>query len=268
MGVFENLWEYFREYTNQFSLFGTIRLILDLVIILSFIFSALIFLAKKTKQSAMLKVLLGFVVIVSVAFTFNLLILLQVLREMSSMLIILFIVVYAPEIRNFLGFYVRTKNSKSYLTSEENKERLINTIITSVSYLSRRSIGAIITIEKENSLNSYIEKAIVLDSEVSFEMLSTIFTPGTALHDGAVIIRGNRAMCAGAFYPSSDKYDIPKSLGSRHRAAIGISEVSDAFTVVVSEETGYISTTIDGVININISLDNLRMSLKQNILIK
>ena len=154
------------------------------------------------------------------------------------------------------------------LNSEEKKDRLINTLISTVSYLSRRSIGAIITIEKDNSLNAYIEKAIYLDAEVSFELFSTIFTPGTPLHDGAVIVRGNRAMCAGAFFPSSDKYDIPKSLGSRHRAALGISEVSDAFTIVVSEQTGNISTTIDGVININISLDDLRMSLKQNILLR
>ena len=147
------------------------------------------------------------------------------------------IVYYAPEIRAYLGDIVRSRTTKSFASDEVAKEQLINTLVTTVDYLSKRSIGALITIEKEHSLNTYIEKAIRLESAISFELLSTIFLPGTPLHDGAVIIRGTTLMCAGAFLPSSDKADIPKNLGSRHRAAIGISEVSDAFTIVVSEET-------------------------------
>jgi|LSQX01.1.fsa_nt_gb diadenylate cyclase len=268
MDIFKDIWSYFSKYTGGFEAYGIIRLVIDLLLISFLTFSAIIFLARKTKQSAMRKILITFIVVILIVFLMDLRIMQELLRESISILIILFIVVYAQEIKTFLGFYVRSKNHKGLLNSEEKKDRLINTLISTVSYLSRRSIGAIITIEKDNSLNSYIEKAIYLDAEVSFELFSTIFTPGTPLHDGAVIVRGNRAMCAGAFFPSSDKYDIPKSLGSRHRAALGISEVSDAFTIVVSEQTGNISTTIDGVININISLDDLRMSLKQNILLR
>lgn len=268
MDFFKDIWAYFSEYTNGFKAYGIVRLVIDLVLLGVICFSAIRFLARRTKQSAMRRIILIFIGVILLVFLLDLKIMQGLLRELVSIFVILLVVVYAPEIKTFLGFYVRSKNHKGLLNSEEKKERLINTLISTVSYLSRRSIGAIITIEKDNSLNSYIEKAIYLDAEVSFELFLTIFTPGTPLHDGAVIVRGNRAMCAGAFFPSSDKYDIPKSLGSRHRAALGISEVSDAFTIVVSEETGNISTTIDGVININISLDDLRMSLKQNIILR
>jgi diadenylate cyclase len=92
--------------------------------------------------------------------------------------------------------------------------------------------------------------------------------PGTALHDGAVIIRGKQIMSAAAFYPSTDKNDIPKNFGSRHRAAIGISEVTDAFTIVVSEETGKIAITMDGNLTPNVSLESLRVLLRQNIIVE
>ena len=124
------------------------------------------------------------------------------------------------------------------------------------------------TIEKEDSLNTFIEKGTRLDSEVTSELLETIFMPGTALHDGAVIIREDRIMCAGTFYPTSETTTIAKTLGSRHRAALGISEVCDAFTIVVSEETGKISVTFDGTLTQNVALDGLRVLLKQNIIVK
>ena len=144
----------------------------------------------------------------------------------------------------------------TYSTKQE-KQEIINVLASTVEFLSKRRIGALITIEREDSLNNYIEKAIEIKSSITQELLTTIFTPGTACHDGAVIIRKNRIMCAGAYFPSTDKYDVPKSLGTRHRAAIGISERTDALTIVVSEETGNISVTIDGIINFKISLERM-----------
>ena len=165
--------------------------------------------------------------------------------------------------------YVQTvKTPKSTLTDEDEKEKLIDTIIAAASYLSSRRIGAIITIEKTQNLNTYIEKGVKLDAEVTVELLKTIFFPNTALHDGAVIIRGNRIMCAGTFYTPSDKPDINSELGSRHRAAIGISEDSDAFTVIVSEESGKISTTLGGTITQGLSEEALRLSLTNHIIIQ
>lgn len=165
--------------------------------------------------------------------------------------------------------YVQTvKTPKSTLSDEEAKEKLIDILVAAAAYLSSRKIGAIITIEKTQNLNTYIEKGVKLDAEVTVELLKTIFFPNTALHDGAVIIRGNRIMCAGTFYTPSDKPDIDSELGSRHRAAIGISEDSDAFTVVVSEESGRISTTLGGTITQGLSEEALRLSLTNHIIIQ
>ena len=123
------------------------------------------------------------------------------------------------------------------------------------------------TIEREDSLNTYIAKGTTLNSEVTSELLETIFLPGTPLHDGAVIIREDRIMSAGSFYPTSETTKISKNLGSRHRAALGISEVSDAFTIVVSEETGNVSITAEGSLTL-VTLEGLRSFLKENILVK
>ena len=163
---------------------------------------------------------------------------------------------------------VPIKTPKNALTDEDAKEKLIENLVAAIAYLSSRKIGAIITIEKTQNLNTYIEKGVKLDAEVTVELLKTIFFPNTALHDGAVIIRGNRIMCAGTFYTPSDKPDINSELGSRHRAAIGISEDSDAFTVVVSEESGKISTTLGGTITQGLSEEALRLSLTNHIIIQ
>ena len=160
------------------------------------------------------------------------------------------------------------KQNKQFITTEERKKELIDTLIRTASHLSNRKVGAIITIEKEHNLNSLIEGSVKLDAEVTFELLETIFHPNTRLHDGAVIIRGDRIMCASAFYQPSQKKDIPQHYGSRHRAAIGISEQSDAFTIVVSEETGQIAVTIGGTITGNVSLDDLRTALNQQLIVR
>ena len=180
----------------------------------------------------------------------------------------LWIAFYVPSIRTFFENITKPKNTKNFVNNEEAQEELINTLIKTCQHLSERQVGAIMTIEKEDSLNTFIEKGTRLDSEVTSELLETIFMPGTALHDGAVIIREDRIMCAGTFYPTSETTTIAKTLGSRHRAALGISEVCDAFTIVVSEETGKISVTFDGTLTQNVALDGLRVLLKQNIIVK
>ena len=136
-------------------------------------------------------------------------------------------------------------------------------IMDSVDYLSRHRIGAIITFERANSLEEYINSAFLLKAPLSSVLLSSIFYPNTPLHDGAVIIKENIIMCAGAYFPPSDNPKIPKYLGSRHRAAIGVSEISDAFTVVVSEQTGQISVTEDGYLDQDISSESLELYLEK-----
>lgn len=175
---------------------------------------------------------------------------------------------YFPEFKQRIGKKVSNKANKEFLSNQEVKDELIETLLKAVNHLSNRKIGAIITIEKEHSLNTLVEGAVKLDSLVTFELLVTIFHPNTALHDGAVIIRGNRIKCASAFYRPSQKSDIEQHYGSRHRAAIGISEQSDSFTIIVSEETGRIATTIDGTITGSVSLDDLKTSLERNLIVR
>ena len=138
-------------------------------------------------------------------------------------------------------------------------------IIQAVDHLSRRQIGALITFEKNTSMNEYINNAFPVNALVNSDLLATIFYPNTPLHDGAVIIRGGNIVCAGAYYPSSERTDIPKELGSRHRAAIGISEVTDSLTIVVSEQTGHISLALDGYLDQDISKEALLLYLEKHL---
>ncbi len=154
------------------------------------------------------------------------------------------LIVAAPDIRKRMDSVHSKQDKANKLLSSSMKTR--NEIVDACMYLSSKKIGALITIEKHNSLDQYAQKAIILDSEVSKEMLINIFTPYTPLHDGAVIIRGNRIRCAGAYYVLTEHSDLDKTTGSRHRAGLGISEVSDSLTIICSEETGQISLAIEG----------------------
>lgn len=128
-------------------------------------------------------------------------------------------------------------------------------MVKSVQYMAKRRIGALIVIEKTTGLQDYIETGIPIYANISSELLINIFIPNTPLHDGAMIIQGDKIAVAASYLPLSDSAKIQKSLGTRHRAAVGISEVSDAFTIVVSEETGAISVTYNGRLRKEVSLE-------------
>ena len=149
------------------------------------------------------------------------------------------------------------------MQEEEERERMIEAFTKSVSYMAKRRIGALISIERETGLSEYIETGIQLNSDVTSELLINIFIPNTPLHDGAVILQKNRIAAAGCYLPLSENPFISKELGTRHRAALGISEVTDAITIVVSEETGAISMTANGDINRNLSMEEFEKQLRQ-----
>ena len=138
-------------------------------------------------------------------------------------------------------------------------------LIKSIDHLSGKQIGALITFEKNSSMDEYINNSFKVDAPLNNEILSSIFYPNTPLHDGAVIIRRNKIVCAGAYYPPTERLDIPKQLGSRHRAAIGISELSDSLTIVVSEQTGNISVAVDGYLDLDISKESLLLYLEKHL---
>lgn len=168
-----------------------------------------------------------------------------VYQELPLLLLIFIIVIGAPDFRLTLESLWKetTRQGTIIMGSERTKSEIIKTAMT----LSRQNIGGLITIEKHNNLDQYAQRAITLNSEVSNELLVNIFTPNTPLHDGAVIVRGDKIICAGAYFILSSNENFEKTTGSRHRAALGISEITDSLTVVVSEETGSISLAINGV---------------------
>lgn len=138
-------------------------------------------------------------------------------------------------------------------------------LIKSIDFMSSKKIGALITFEKSNSLDEFVATAYPVNAPLNHELMSTIFFPNTPLHDGAVIVRANTIVCAGAYFPPTERLDIPKSLGSRHRAAIGISEATDALTIVVSEETGRISIAVNGYLDLDVNKESLLRYLEKHL---
>lgn len=158
--------------------------------------------------------------------------------------IIAIIVIFQPEIRRGLEHLGRGLLFANYNRKENEAEiKLVDALDQAIQYMSKRRIGALITVQMNTGLDDYIETGIPLDADVSGALLINIFIPNTPLHDGAVIIKDNRIAVAAAYLPLSESNLIPKELGTRHRAAVGISEVTDALTIVVSEETGGVTIT-------------------------
>ncbi len=170
-------------------------------------------------------------------------------------------VVFQPELRKALEFIGRTSSIKNNLYTKEDKPKVIEEICDAVASLSRQKIGALIIIEKMTGLNEFIETGTKIDGYVTSSLLINIFIPNTPLHDGAVIIKGDRVVAAACFLPLSDNENIAKELGTRHRAGIGVSEKSDCLSIIVSEETGSISTAENGVISRYLDLSTLESIL-------
>ena len=171
------------------------------------------------------------------------------------------VVIFSPEIRTGLERLGRATDffSNSTVSAEE---QMIRSFVKSVEYMSPRKIGALVAIQRVRTLQEYIATGIPLDSKISAELLINIFIPNTPLHDGAVIIRDNRIAVTSAYLPLTERTGISKEFGTRHRAAIGLSEVSDALTFIVSEETGGISITYNGVFKHNLSLEEFEVELR------
>ncbi|MCL6632068.1 MAG: diadenylate cyclase CdaA [Alicyclobacillus herbarius] len=169
-------------------------------------------------------------------------------------------VVFQPELRRALeqlgrgGFFSFSFTS----TDNEDVKRAASEIVKASQVLSKTKTGALIVIERSTGLSEYIETGTLIEGKISTELLLNTFIPNTPLHDGAVVIRGDRMVAAGCFLPLTDSRDLDRQLGTRHRAALGVTEQSDAVAVVVSEETGHISLAVDGVLTQDLSESALR----------
>lgn len=174
------------------------------------------------------------------------------------------IIIFQPELRRALEQLGRGRLfARTMLEEEEERKRLLEALSKSVSYMAKRRIGALISIEKETGLSEYIETGTQLNSNLTSELLINIFIPNAPLHDGAVIVQRNRIAAAGCYLPLSESPFISKELGTRHRAALGLSEVSDAVTIIVSEETGAMSIAVDGNLNRNLSIEEFEEQLRR-----
>ncbi len=172
------------------------------------------------------------------------------------------IVIFQPEIRTILEQLGRSQLLGRHKTlTVDEREHLVYEIVNAVDYMRKERIGALIVLERDISLGNYIEKAKKIYADLSSDLLIAIFYEGNPLHDGGVIIQGDRITCAGAVFPTSSSPKLNRRLGTRHRAALGLSEETDAICIVVSEETGRVSIALKGEMLYNLTLDDVRMML-------
>ena len=176
------------------------------------------------------------------------------------------IVIFQPEIRNVLEHLGRSQllGRHKVLTVDE-REKLVYEITSAMEYLKKSRIGALMVIERDNSLGEYIEKSKKIYADISSDLLISIFFPNNPLHDGGIIIQGDKITSAGAVFPTSDNLKISKRLGTRHRAALGISETGDCIALIVSEETGRLSIAMNGELNYNLTLDEVKLILLEEL---
>ena len=220
--------------------------ILDILLV-AFVLYKLFILIRNTRAVALIKGLLVLGVVTVVSKVLDLHVINWMLQQGMTVILVALPVVFQPELRRALEQIGRGRFFRSgQVISMEELERLIDEIVAISESLSKTHTGALIVFEREVGLNDYIDTGIAIDGLVSRELLGNIFIPNTPLHDGAVIIRENRIMAAGCLLPLTSDRSLSTELGTRHRAAIGISELADAVVVVVSEETGSISYTYGG----------------------
>jgi diadenylate cyclase len=183
------------------------------------------------------------------------------IRTMAGYVVFAVIVLFQSDIRRALAHLGRAPFFR-YFAKEESAEESIEELVTATSMLSAQRIGAIIAIERQIGLRNYIEGGIPLDAVMTYDLLISVFQPSSPLHDGAVIVQDDRVAAAACFLPLTVNPKMSKELGSRHRAAIGLTEENDSVAIVVSEETGAISLVADGQIERRVDVDGLRLRLR------
>ncbi|MBO5142469.1 MAG: diadenylate cyclase CdaA [Clostridia bacterium] len=239
-----------------------VLLILDLVIV-SFLVIKVLNTLKSTRAMQLIKGIIILLVVNGISAIFSLNILHTVLSFVMDYGILLAIVVFQPELRKALE-QVGNADFKKWLDIEDETEvTCIPEVVKAAQNMSESKIGMLVVFERETSLGEIAHTGVSLNSEVSSELLINIFVPDTPLHDGAVIIKDNKIQAASCILPLTDKESLDRIFGTRHRAAIGVSELTDAVAVVVSEETGTISMAVEGKIIRNIAPEQLEKELKK-----
>ncbi len=254
---------------NLDGILTIIKKIVDICLVWIILYYILKNIRKNVKFSMLFKGILAIVIIKLISDYFGLVTIGLLFEYVISWGPLAIIIIFQPEIRNVLEQLGRTKLLGRHKTlSITERERLVSELGLAVDYLRRQRIGALIIIERDTSLSEYIDKAKKIYAEISNELLCAIFFPDNPLHDGGVIIQGDKITCAGAVFPTTVDMKFSKRLGTRHRAAIGISEESDCLAIVVSEETGRVSLAVGGKLNYNLSVDELKLMILDELMPK
>ncbi len=246
---------------QEYAIYG-----IEILLIYLGLFVVYKFVRGSTGDSALRGVAITFSVILIVVYlvagSFHLYRIEKLLGSVVSYFFFAVIVVFGPELRRGL---TRIGQNRVFNRLLATKENIIPKIVAAVFRLSRGKTGALIAIERGVGLRNYVERGVEMDANFTPELLDTIFYPGSALHDGAVIMRGSRVLAAGCLFPLTENPDVSKRLGTRHRAGLGLSEETDALVIVVSEETGQVSVAQRGELMQDLSREQLERVLRETV---
>ena len=248
------------------SILSLVKKIFDVLLVWLALYYILKNLRKNVKMVLLFKGILIIVLLKIISDLFDLVTIGYLLDYMITWGPLAIIVIFQPEIRNVLEHLGRSQllGRHKVLTVDE-REKVVYEITSAMETLRKERIGALMVIERDNSLTEYIQKSKKIYADISSDLLISIFFPNNPLHDGGVIIQGDKITSAGAVFPTSDNLKISKRLGTRHRAALGISETGDCIALVVSEETGRLSIAMNGELNYNLTLDEVKMILLEEL---
>jgi len=247
----------------------TIRIwdIID-ILIMTFIVYRVLRLMQRTSASSVIKGLVLIIILAGVSNFFNMNILSYLFSQALQMGVIILIILFQPEIRKVFETMGTTKLNTLFRRrgKYETIETVLNQIISACYDMSKNDMGAIIVFERKVGLNDYATTGVNINSNVTSELIQNIFYPNSPLHDGALIVREDRLIAASCMLPLSNNYALIKDLGMRHRAALGLSERSDAVIIIVSEQTGALSIASDGMLKRNLDHDTFEKLLESEIL--
>lgn len=239
--------------------------LVDILVVTYFLYR-LYQMLKNTRAASLVKGLLVLLLAALASKSLHLHVINWLLEKSMTVVLVALPVVFQPELRRALEQIGRGRLfRKTVVLDEEEVEHMLSALVTAVMAMSRNRIGALIVLERETGLDDYIETGTQIDALISHEMFLNIFIPNTPLHDGAVIIRANRIKAAGCLLPLTEARNLSKELGTRHRAAIGLSEQTDALVLVVSEETGTISLARGGILQRYLTAEDIKDLLRPGI---
>ena len=244
------------------SILSIVNKTLDILIVWFMYYYILKSIKNNVKLTLIFKGILIIVLLKIVSDIFNLITISLLLEYVITWGPLAIIIIFQPEIRSVLEDLGRSQLlGRHKVLSVDEREKLVYEIVQAMDSLRKDKIGALIVLERDVSLRDYIEKAKPIYGTLTSELLVSLFFPNNPMHDGGVIIEGDKISCAGAVFPTSSSSKINKRLGTRHRAALGISEETDCISLIVSEETGRLSLAIKGELFYNLTLDEVRMML-------